>query len=395
MPTVAGVKIKAKTRKVRNPLYMDEKYTGSEPEWSEDASKLTDQEFDRALRKSFNFYNYYHTQKDTKKFVEDWVRKSGVFTAEQIKKFEKASDRSVPMTACSLAMAIRAGMPPRERHIQFLKDSVLKAISGDIEVSATGKEEKPVVPATPSAVAMRPSIQDRLNERTIELIGELEGHFDDVFMKKESSFKPYDFLMANKVVQGQLSKYIDAFSARKQELIDAQNKKDLQLVEGYKNLKAVDFKRLIAWIDALFNAIEEYRGVKQATKKARIKKAPSKEKLVAKLKYAKEFKELKLVSVSPSQIIGSSELWIYNTKSRKLGKYVAAAFKELTVKGASIEGFDTDKSVCKTIRKPEEKLKEFFKAGKVQLRKFLEDIKATETKLNGRINADIVLLKTA
>jgi hypothetical protein len=192
-----------------------------------------------------------------------------------------------------------------------------------------------------------------------------------------------------------LSKYIDAFSARKQELIDAQNKKDLQLVEGYKNLKAVDFKRLIAWIDALFNAIEEYRGVKQATKKARIKKAPSKEKLVAKLKYAKEFKELKLVSVSPSQIIGSSELWVYNTKSRKLGKYVAAAFKELTVKGASIEGFDTDKSVCKTIRKPEEKLKEFFKAGKVQLRKFLEDIKATETKLNGRINADIVLLKTA
>jgi hypothetical protein len=41
------------------------------------------------------------------------------------------------------------------------------------------------------------------------------------------------------------------------------------------------------------------------------------------------------------------------------------------------------------------KLKEFAKAGKIQLRKFLDDIKATETKLNGRISTDIVLLRTA
>ena len=49
--------------------------------------------------------------------------------------------------------------------------------------------------------------------------------------------------------------------------------------------------------------------------------------------------------------------------------------------------------MCKTLRKPDEKLKEFAKATKVQLRKFIEDIKATETKLNGRINAETVLLR--
>jgi hypothetical protein len=141
--------------------------------------------------------------------------------------------------------------------------------------------------------------------------------------------------------------------------------------------------------------VEQYRGVKKATKKARVKKAPSKEKLVSKLKYAKTNAELKIVSINPADIIGSGELWIYNTKTRKLGKYVAAAYKQLSIKGTSIEGFDTDKSVSKTLRKPDEKLKEFAKAGKVQLRKFLEDIRATEAKLNGRINADIVLLRVA
>jgi hypothetical protein len=117
------------------------------------------------------------------------------------------------------------------------------------------------------------------------------------------------------------------------------------------------------------------------------------EKIVAKMKYLKTFEPLKLVSVNPTDILRAKELWIYNTKSRKLGRYVAAEYQELSVKGTSIIGFDENKSVCKTVRKPEEKLKEFKAAGKVQLRKFLDDINATDTKMNGRINEETILLK--
>jgi hypothetical protein len=74
---------------------------------------------------------------------------------------------------------------------------------------------------------------------------------------------------------------------------------------------------------------------------------------------------------------------------------VAAAYGELRVKGTSLTGFDENKSVQKTLRKPEEQLKEFKSSGKVALRKFLEDIKAVDIKLNGRINEDTVLLKVA
>jgi hypothetical protein len=104
---------------------------------------------------------------------------------------------------------------------------------------------------------------------------------------------------------------------------------------------------------------------------------------------------LKLVSVNPADIIGAKELWVFNTKTRKLGKYVAAEYQELGVKGTSITGFDEKQSVAKTLRKPEEQLKEFKSAGKVALRKFLEDIKAVDIKLNGRINEDTVLLKVS
>jgi hypothetical protein len=228
-----------------------------------------------------------------------------------------------------------------------------------------------------------------MNEKTSELIGELEGEYDDL-----STVKFYDWFTKNNVIQSQLGKYEELFSKRKAELELAQSKKDDQVTEGYSHLKAADFKKHLKWLTDLLAAIEQYRGVKRATKKARVKKAPSKEKLVAKLKYAKTDTALKIVSINPADIIGSSTLWVYNTKTRKLGKYVAAAYQVLGIKGTTITGFDTDKSISKTLRKPEVSLKEFAKAGKVALRKFLEDIKATDTKMNGRISTDIVLLKT-
>ena len=390
MATVAGIKIKTKHTKVRNPALHDEKYTGGEPDWSETDINLTDAEFDHKLRQSFYYYNYYYSQKDARKNVVEWLKlRPKEYTKEQVRAFERTSDKSIPMTACSLVMAnIRANMPLKSRHLEFLNQCFLDAISKadpePIEVAVV--EDKPVYRA--------PTIQDRLNEKTGEIIGELEGHYDDVTRNIKTDFKPYDFLVANNVVQSQISKYEELYANRASELELAKGRVEEQLTEGYKHYKAADFKRVIAWIDSLLSALEQYKNVKKATKKSRVKKAPSREKVVAKIKYAKTDPVLKIVSINPAEIVGAQELWVYNIKTRKLGRYVATAYQTLTVKGTSIINFDTDKSTMKTLRKPEEKLKEFAKAGKIQLRKFLDDIKATEAKLNGRISVDVVLLKT-
>ena len=386
MATVAGIKIKTKAPRATRMAFADEKYTGPEPQWDTAAALAMDQaEFDHNLRKSFYYYNYHYSQKDTKKYVVEWMQNNG-YPKAQVSDFIRSPDRMLSMTACSVVMAHRAGMPMRERQMQFLREQISDLLAqSEPEVVEVATADKPKVHV--------PTIQDRLSERTSELIGELEGVFDDVSQGVKTSTKLYDFLVANNVVQGQLSKYEAVYTKRKEELIAAQGKEDPQLKEGYSNFKAADFKRMIAWIDDLLAAVEQYRGVKRATKKARVKKAPSKEKLVAKLKYAKTDAVLKIVSINPADIIGAAELWIYNIKTRKLGKYVAAGYQTLGIKSTTITGFDTDKSVAKTLRKPEEKLKEFAKAGKIQLRKFLDDIKATETKLNGRIGTDTVLLK--
>ena len=148
------------------------------------------------------------------------------------------------------------------------------------------------------------------------------------------------------------------------------------------------------FLDAVLSDIEQYRSVKKATKKVRAPRSVSKEKIVSKLKYTREDKALKIISINPVDILGAKELWTYNVKTRKLGQYVADDLQgPLNVKGTSITGYNEMKSVCKTLRKPEEKLKEFAKCTKIQLRKFMSEIKSTETKLNGRINADTMLLR--
>jgi len=389
MATVAGIKIKTKAPRATRVAFADEKYTGTEPVWdTERALGFTDADFDHHLRRSFYYYNYHYTQKDCKKHVVEWMQKQNtLFTKQEIGAFIRSSDRSMSMTACSLVMAHRQGMPLKARHTDFLKEAIAKSIE-------LAEPEAVEAVAAEKVEVYRPTIQDRLNEKTSEIIGELEGIYDEVHSNNRVDFKPYDFLVANNVVQSQLGKYESLYSKRRAELELAQSRTDDQVKEGYSHYRAADFKRMIGWIDNLLAAVEQYRGVKKATKKARVKKAPSKEKLIAKLKYAKTDAVLKIVSINPADILGASELWVYNTKTRKLGKYVAAAYQTLSVKGTTIINFDEQKSTSKTLRKPEEKLKEFAKAGKVQLRKFLDDIRATETLLTGRINADIVLLRT-
>ena len=112
----------------------------------------------------------------------------------------------------------------------------------------------------------------------------------------------------------------------------------------------------------------------------------------------------KLASVNPVDVVGANELWTFNVKTRKLGKYVATNIDPtgmgrgtsgLQVKGTTITGFNEELSIQKTLRKPDEQLKAFKAAGKVALRTFLDNISAVDTRMNGRINADTVLLKVS
>ena len=391
-----GIKVPKKKPVVRRAHLADEKYTGKEPEWdTERAAKMDDREFDHFLAKSFTYYNYHYTSKDLKPELVKWLQEQKYFEFSKQDLSKIIRSRWVPITVCSLIMAHRKGMPFRERSLAFiqrhLQEVILKFDYYNEYEDETPAENKP---AERKAEPYRPTIQDRLNEKMSEIIGEIDGWYDEVILGQEVSPKVYEHLTAMSTPQAMVGKIASYFSKYRVELEQAQAGEDDQLKEAYSRYRAKDYKRHYAFLDKVTEDCERYAQVKKTTRKVRAKKAPSKEKLVSKLKFMKDNAQLKLVSINPADIIASRELWVYNVKTRKLGKYVADQYSGgLGVKGASIVGYSESESVSKTLRKPEQQLAEFMKSGKVQLRKFLENIKATETKLNGRINAEVMLLK--
>jgi hypothetical protein len=381
----------ASTRRTRtsSPLSIDEKFMGTEPVWDTQAAQsYDDATFDALMRKSLNWYNYFYTTKTTKKYVLDWARKHTELDAKTLNAFDRSADKFTSMTACGLAMAHRRGMPFRQRHVDFLVKHINQVVAKAAAVE-TPAVETPVV--KPEAVI---SIQDRLNEKLSEYIGELEGRLDDAVVKKSDRANAIELMKALNVPQALVRRIRTHFETRLTEFKELQVSKDAYVKESYRHFKAADWRRVVAWLEGLLQDCDSYGQVKKAARKPRAPKAVSREKIVSKLKYLKEDTALKIVSIKPTDIIGAKEFWCFNTQTRKLCRYIAdAQVGSLGVKNNSIVGFDTAKSVCKTLRKPSEQLKEFAKAGKVALRTFLDKIRATETQVNGRMNDNMLLLK--
>ena len=390
---IDGMKKKAK---VSNINFSDEKYTGKEPTWDYDrALAFSNEEFDHHLRKSFAYYNYYYSPKDLKKYVVAWLRQhegdSGVHKLDKatIDRYARTSDSLTPFTVCALVKANSQGMPLRDRHVEYILDAVHRVL----EMRADEEEIDDKKIESTSQIKI-PTIQDRLNEVAKKHILYFEILEDGLFAGETVDPKAYEYLVKNSVPQSLISKINAVFEPRWAEVREARKGECEQLKEAYSHMKAADYKRYDVFYEKLMQDLTAYNQTKKATKKAAVRKPPQKEKLVKSLKYLKQDTALKIVSINPVDIVGAEVLWVYNVKNRKLGKYVAEAMGgALGVKGTTITGYDANKSTQKTLRKPEEQIKQFLASSKVELRKFLENIKTTEVKLNGRINADTILLK--
>jgi hypothetical protein len=349
---------------------------------------MDDKTFSHHMNNSLRYYAYHYSTKDLKKNVVSWMQDNGYEKAD-IDTFIKSPTGHLGITACSLATAHKRGMPLKEDAIKFIKERI-EYVS---EIVDTDDYDE-VVEQKVTAPAQVKTIQDRLQEKTDANLAHFDGLVDELVGGNKVDPKAFEYFKANNVPQAQLSKYAEWAETYVAELKEAQAGRDEDLTESYKHYKAADFKRMYAFFDKFDQAIDQYRQVKKQTKKARVKRAPNKEKAVSKMKYLKEDNNLKLASINPVDIIGAQELWVYNVKTRKMFKYVADdILGPLNVKGTTVLGFNPAKSIGKTVRKPEQVLSEFMKAGKVQLRKFLDDIKAVSIPANGRINKDILLLK--
>lgn len=393
---MARLKTKTKTKKpakrVTSVSIRENAKRDTSPTW-DDCIKWPIAQFQKNYYAAMQYYNLEFNPKDLKPAVLKWMA-TKEYDTEVINKFKKTEEWRCSPTMGAIASCLLRGMVPQREDFNqgrnsedWLRNSINFAIErSSLTLVEEPKSDAPVV-----------TIQERVRETTINMVEDLDDHIEQFLQNKAK----YDLkklnvlnLLKAKQVKSAHARIIKEFYAS--DLADFEElagKPEEQLKESYSSWTKKQIQSYLEYLREIHDACNMLAQEAKITRKPKAKKPIAKDKIVAKLKYKKTDDALKLVSLDPVDIIGSKELWVYNTKNRKLGKYIANEHETLNIKGSSIIGFEVNTSIQKTLRKPAEKLKEFKTAGKVALRKFLDDINATDTMLNGRINEEIILLK--
>lgn len=251
--------------------------------------------------------------------------------------------------------------------------------------------------ATGTSEILVPTIQDRLKEKTREIAGEVEGWLDDFYLSRKTTQPKtveefVNLFKSNELKAPHVRFMHSIFERRSDEIALAAVGTDKDLNEGYSNFTKPELKKFSQFYKNLLGACVMMQEVAKVERAPRKKKPVSQDKLVSKLKYKKEDAGLGIVSMNPVQILGSKEVWVYNTKTRKIAQYKAFDERGLLVKGASLENYSSD-SAEKTVRKPAETLAEFKKASKVKLRTFLKDLSTVDIPAQGKLNEHHVILR--
>ena len=237
------------------------------------------------------------------------------------------------------------------------------------------------------------SVEQRVIEAARKQSEEIDYAIDAFFKNKKSDFSAKSFLNANGV-SGAVAKRIgEYYRTALAEIEEAILGKDEQLVEAYSFLTKAELKRFRDMLAGIIEDCTNATLAAKANRAPRVKKAKPPVKQVEKLKYLAEFPELALKSIHPTKIVGAQQLWVYNTKNKKLGVYYATGSSGFSVKGSTLLGWDPEVSSQNGLRKPADIIPQVLEGGKLQLQKILGKLTTINTKLNGRINADTILLR--
>lgn len=354
-----------KVRKTRTQVKsIDDKYYGPEP-------IVVDATNHSKYRDALNWYNYMFDMDQSREWLLEHMKRSG-FERAQIADVRRCPKSQVPTTIGWQARIMMNGNKLSEQSMDFFNQQLDRLF----KIASHTKEE------IPKADRVVVSIQARTQAKIQQLITDCEEALDN-----NLELNVYDWLKGKEATPVAAAAVRDYYAGAIA---------DLEYEDEFASRaeKKSHAEKLKYWVEFISDC-ERYVGNKKAVKvrKPREKKTKSAVDLVSKMKYQKEFPQLKIVSVNPAEIVGAQQLWTYNTKYKKLSRYDAVGPNGIQVKGTTLIGFDAEKSLTKSLRKPDISLQSLLSAGKVALRNFMTELKTNETKPNGRINTDTILLR--
>ena len=354
-----AIKVKAKPKQISRKTIksIDDKAYGFEPIV---IAKLGD---------ALNWYNYMSSDDQSRDWFFEYVKKN--YSKNDVALLRKLPKWKISKTLGNVARIMNNGNVLPQVNLDYFNNSVTALLS---EASALREETD----EQPKTVV---SIQDRVQSKIYQLITECEEAIDT-----NPKLDIYEWL-TGKEATAQAASAIRDFYAKGLGDHEADEFDTREMKKTREELKKY-WENFVLLADRFIN---NKKAVK--VRKPREKKVKSAVDIVKNMKFQKEDKALKVVSIHPAEIVGCSQLWVYNTKYKKLTKYLAVGPAGIQIKGTTLIGWDVETSVSKGLRKPDQSIQTLLSAGKVAIRTFMDDLKTTSSVPNGRINEQTILLR--
>jgi hypothetical protein len=363
----------------------DSKAMGVEPIWSEDYEPANYQsEYGNAL----NWYNFIVDQKDCRAFLVDWFKGD----ATKLKALSQLSDKMLPRTYANSARIAMRGFPLTDEHKARIWEKVEERVSKKIVlIDDEDSTPEPVVKvAKKPLIAMNFIVSDVDDEIEKLINGEDTRTVSQILIPYRLTDKNYlDCVEKIEPILAEFAELVEVRRLPKTQLTDSQE----QLLESYSHLTTMkSVKDIVKLLESYVSDLKKSYVSKQVAK-VRKKKPKDKSKLVQNLKFLKEDTALGVTSVEPINLLNCSEVWTFDTKTRKISKYFSPVSGSITVKGASLVGFDENFSNSRLLRKPETQVKEFSELKKNDLTKWYSAVKSKSGPVRARLTPTTLILK--
>lgn len=346
--------------------------------WESNVPQFNIMDYSTSMMRTLSFFSGNVEGKEKQKLaINGWKA-----AKRNVDGFEKVSDGYFHQAGV-LAYLIKAGVSLENKDIAHYD-----RFYHNIKELVDKKNEEQSASITPKIV----SVRDNTNEVIRKHAAVFDGAIDD-FIVSGNGFDAAAYIKANEIKPAISKAIAGLYKEQLKELQEAYAGSAPDLVEGYSNLGKRGLKKLIDFYQSMISATETAALISKTTRKPRARKEKPASVIAGKVKFLKEDITLKLKSVMPENVVGSTEVWAFNVKRRKLFRYVAVDGTQLSWKGTTVQNWDPEKSGGKTIRKPELFFKDIAGMSKRPLSKMFNDIKSVLAKANGRVNEETLIVK--
>lgn len=336
----------------------------------------------------FSWYTYFYDRNRCNQIIIGYAKEHGYKNANKFKKLY------IPTSVASIIRGLENGLVfpdhkdyPDEgsagwqKHIHSeLRKYNKKAIEMKAEDLDKGK-----------IVKKRKTVQENMEAKVRDLLGEVDHAID---LWDTDKFDMYSYLTDNKVSSAVASKIPTHYTDLQLEIQDAILGTDPQLKEGYSFMNMSEKKGFLNFVTKIILDTERYADNNKPIRKPRKAKAISATKLVSKLSYLDHDPINKVKSIDPSKIVGSKQLWLFNSKTNEIIKYDQLDRAGLSVKGTTIQNFNEKTSSSKKLgMKTEHFIDRILDAGSIVLNKVMSEINSKASKVTGRVNNNMIILK--